>query len=312
MSKVSFFNAQGLNGKDKEIQNFLDEQENDICFIVETWLSPEASAILRAPFLNITKPRIINVRPQGGILGYCRNSSIEHHIRVISQTEDYAFMMIADQLFGVGYFPPSANFKILENFFETAQLLCEAEDVSCILIGDFNARMGGFSRDSSTNTRGRQLMELVQKYPFILQKPVVGKYTTRTHNGQGITDLVFTNEVDIQDYTVHENKSLGGSDHRPITFTIPNLVLTEKFFKRWHVRKLAKFETQNKYIIELGRNKENINAELYEISDQRTSSAELAWEVVKKWIEDAAMKSCGLFTYNSKETNKNFWTDELC
>lgn len=303
-----FFNANGLLGKADEISRFVKENDVDFCFIVETWLSPNSSTIIKNPFINIINYRENYIeggrRAQGGILGFCE-FTLQQHVRVIEQTTNYCFIKIGEIIFGVGYFSPTLDYLVLEEFMDKAEEYSTNNNQQCVLLGDFNARMRHRTGDSKTNARGIQFSSLLDDSPFNIILPSEGKYTSVTKEGRGITDLVLTSDTEISNLIIHETESLGGSDHRPLTFSIITSNLEKREFQRWNIRKFATDKVKEKYMETILGSHIGIINRLNE-----TNNVEDAWYIFKQWIEAAADKTCGRFKYSS-EANKRFWTKKL-
>ena len=78
---------------------------------------------------------------------------------------------------------------------KTFELVEDAQDL--IIVGDLNARMGAFTGDSATNPRGNWFLDKLQEYNLNRVDPIEGKWTTFSAMGRGITDLVFTNHMEL-------------------------------------------------------------------------------------------------------------------
>lgn len=309
MSKYMFFNTNGLMGKADEILYFVKEHDVDFCFIVETWLTPNSSTIIKNPFINITNYTETLIqggrRAQGGILGFCK-PTLQQHVLILEQTTNYCFVKIGEVVFGIGYFPPSLEFILLEEFIDKAETYAIENDQKCILVGDFNARMANRTGDTTTNPRGNELDNLLNDSTFDILAPSSGKFTTSSfHGGRGITDLVLHSDINVGNLTIHEENSLGGSDHRPLVFELSNGTLEDREFQRWNIRSFLKDGMKDKYEAKLVS---KINRLLIDI--ETPESINLVWEKVVAWIEEAAQSSIGRFKYSS-EANKKFWNTAL-
>jgi len=131
------------------------------------------------------------------------------------------------------YFPPSIQERtLLDRFFNDAELLSNEFALPIILLGDFNTRMGASTGDTRINPRGLIFQQIIDELPLTIHEPVEGRFTTMVKGVCGVIDLVISNELEIQQLTIHEN---GGSDHRPITFTYNDDLEPSKNFERWDV-----------------------------------------------------------------------------
>ena len=120
------------------------------------------------------------------------------------------------------------------------------EGCKCIIAGDLNARSKELTGDHHTNARGKLLETVLESSDFQVQQPTKGKWTSFTHNGMGVPDLVLAN-FQIHDLVVHEQDACGGSDHRPLTFTVPDTRPKTKLVERWNICRLTKLGVIEKY-----------------------------------------------------------------
>src|SRR5205807_452322 len=102
-----------------------------------------------------------------------------------------------------------------------------------------------------------------------------------------ITDLVMTNGIQPEELTVHEDLSLGGSDHRPLTFSIGAAIHSGWQFVRWNIRKLIA-QYQHHLASTLSSLLQSMAA---------TNVINAKWGLFKQWIEAAALRSCGKLSY---------------
>jgi hypothetical protein len=207
------------------------------------------------------------------------------------------------------------------SFFEKAGEFSQDFTEPILLLGDLNARCGAFTGDHSFTPQGRWLMEKLEQIPVYIVPPNQGKYTTLSGGGRGITDHVLTNDVPVSEYIVHEDESLGGSDHRPLTFVVPDPAdFQKKAFERWNVRKLADPEIKERFTTSLNRSCGRTRTRIIELAgeiqdqeiphDRKQEVIDTMWSEIKDWYSQAATDSCGRFTFKSY-VRKDFWTDEL-
>lgn len=306
--RIALFNAQGLSGKDGEILEFSHSQHIDVFCIVETWLSPLKTTVIRNPCVNLTQEttRLITGgrRSPGGILVFTA-PNYQGHARVAftDPTNHFVILKISDLFLAVGYFPPSLQDAAVIAAIET--VLEFAGGIDCIFMGDFNARMGAFSGDRIMTTRGRQLFNFLAESPITFWKPEVGRFTSYGNGGAGVTDLVLTSGIRPLELTIHEGNSLGGSDHRPLTFSVNTRAPPPRAFERWNVRKLADPEVQERYRLLLEAAWPEYMARMI-----GTEGIDDCWKCIKDWIAQAALGSCGRLSYRSS-ANAAFWTPEL-
>jgi hypothetical protein len=327
MPKFLVFNANGLHGKADAIYDFAHTQDVDICFIMETWLSAEHSSVIYRPFMNLLGPQVTNEnggrRAQGGVLGFCRPEYNDAIREIYKHPQGhYAILAICGTIVAAGYFPPSMCDEEFLDFFDKAGEFCQEYTESILLVGDFNARLGRFLRDHQTNSRGRALLRKLEELPLHIIEPTQGRYTTMKNGGKGITDLVMTNDIPVANLIIHEDESLGGSDHRPLTFATPDPQdFQKKAFERWNVRKLAYLDVREQYLAALASTREQTRSELVRLSqdlaapdlipqERKQEVIDAMWTTIKDWYSGAAMASCGRFTFKSY-VRRDFWTEAL-
>lgn len=307
--RMAVFNANGLSGKDPEILDFSYSQGIDVFCIVETWLTPLKTTVIRNPCLNLTHENneilVGGRRGKGGVLVFT-SPDYTNSTRVVyaDPANHFAVLKVADLLLGVGYFPPSLDDAVV--FAAIDKVLEVADGQDCILMGDFNARMGQFSGDTAVNTRGTRFINYLAESAISLWRSEEGRFTSiSSHGGRGVTELVLSNGIEPIEIKVHEENSLGGSDHRPVTFTINTAAARPRAFERWNVRKLADRAVQLAYTTYLRDSLEQALARMRSVE-----GIDNWWKVLKDWIEAAATASCGRLLYRST-ANAAFWTPEL-
>lgn len=311
--RVGWFNANGIKAKDIFINNFINEQDIDIFFILETWLGPNNSSIFNdsCTFINITNnskaTRIINGgrRFPGGILGIAK-PSISKNIQIIQQQETHCTMVISNIRLCAIYLPPSANPEVLNKIFESLRTDADAYH-STLLFGDINGRLGELTGDTLLNVRGRQLSDLIEQDNFVVELPSNGKWTSQTPTGKGIPDVLLSNNPGFPtNYRVWEDESLGGSDHRPCVFEIASdahLAQPAKTFERWNIKKFDSPGIRASY-------QEKLEKEL--TGKNMIANPETAWNQIRKGIEDAASLSIGRLKFNNRiALRADVWDDQL-
>ena len=183
-------------------------------------------------------------------------------MRVLYEDKDqcYLALLVNDIILLAAYIAPSRADAKLQEILAKAEELSDGFQKQIIVFGDLNARLGEATGDSAINPRGRLLLEELVDSQLSIQKPISGKWTSFNRGGCGIPDIVLAN-FDVESVTVHELESLGGSDHRPITFKIPDRVDPDagtKHFTRWNIRKLSRLDQQQKYKDQLAVNVDTI------------------------------------------------------
>ncbi|KAG1144860.1 hypothetical protein G6F37_005919 [Rhizopus arrhizus] len=161
--------------------------------------------------------------------------------------------IIADTLVHCVYLPPSLNNQVVSQVLDS--LPRTAPDVKyTILCGDFNARMGSYTGDSSTNPRGNMIYGWLQEHNFILwnQRLAYGKPTFITHQGSSIIDFFMSDtELCNPSLTIWEDLSLD-SAHKMISFSFHPSILPEIHSQQpritWRLTKLQEAKTRDQYI----------------------------------------------------------------
>ena len=239
--KIQIFNANGIAGKAEEIQRFAKAQHTDVLATFETWLSPTASTPITPVITNLTqaKHEIINggKRHYGGILVNAMNTPYQAASRPVRTALDgnAAVVEVNGATFIFAYLSPSYKpDSCMQDLLELADSLVNAGANKCIIAGDLNARSERLTSDHSTNDRGRKLEAALEGSTFWVQQPTNGKWTSFNGGGHGIPDLVLAN-FHIRDLEVHERETCGGSDHRPLTFSVPDQPPKSKLVERWNI-----------------------------------------------------------------------------
>jgi hypothetical protein len=313
---VHFINIQGLQNNAENINYFNKKRNTDITICLETWLSPTSTIPFRNTISNHLTVNTQDIaggrRHSGGILTFAKDSYTRQLVRVVYEDPQSRFvaMQIGDVTLICCYLAPSRNNDELEVILNKASELTNNFGSRCIICGDLNARLGAQSGDHASNARGNLLLEMLENRDLELQLPAQGKWTCFSSGGCSIPDLVLSN-FQVSTLTVHENSIF--SDHRPTTFEFePDYGDSiGKDFRRWNVRKLIEEEVQKKYQ-HLLRNSLDIPLEALEQGNNNPSQAniDLAWQGIKRWIEEAASKSVGMMVISDR-IPEDYWTDDL-
>ncbi|KAJ3338415.1 hypothetical protein HDU83_008171, partial [Entophlyctis luteolus] len=221
----------------------------------------------------------------------------------------------------VAYIPPSAPDGIVDDVIQQASTLSNGFELRCIIVGDLNARIGDATGDTATNTRGTVLLQALATTPLRVQKPTTGKWTSFSNGGHGIPDIVLAN-FPVSNFVVHESESLGGSDHRPLTFDVPTEPLPPKTFERWNIRRLARATTQEQYRSHLEDTEAAIATSLAGLPHNTPAvgpahenaamqqAIDDAWQTILQWINNAAAATIGKFEMTDRIPTE-FWTEAL-
>ena len=311
--KVGLFNANGLAGKLDLIDEFINKNGLDLCCILETHFREAVTHRgMGRPFINLIKPDLRDItggrRAIGGVAIYSKDGQpVAHRVIHTDPSANFIIISIQNMILGLGYFPPTPDSmdQTFQEYCTRMSLLCQ--DCPGIMLGDFNTRMGARVGDSTINTRGRSFGKwLDETVHAIREEPVAGCFTTYANGGRGVTDHVVTFNTSINQLVVHERESLGGSDHRPLTFSWGDEPLDTPEFTRWNVRAFTDVDVRDAYVESL---EENYDYVLGAMNDADMSVND-KWEVIKNWITVAAEGSCGRGRYK-RVVNADFMTPEL-
>lgn len=320
---VHFSNINGLSGKVEEIQRFNNTNNIKLNILVETWLAPNASVPFRPYINNITTTNNDfsargGRRNSGGILIYSPFNAFSPPNCLLFSDPDGCFsvLKIGEIILLAAYISPSQPDSKLDDLLSKAEHFSDGFSKLCIIIGDLNARMHHDTGDSTDNTRGKKLRQDLLNTPLLIQLPQHGKWTTWSGTGCGITDIVLAN-FDIPTLIVHEEESLGGSDHRPLTLELPinSNSTINKEFHRINIRKLENKEDRTAYSeLLLGSYEETLSTiNWYKEQSSLLTPQTLvdrAWNTIKSWISSAAYYSLGNIVIKDHIAT-DFWSTDL-
>lgn len=316
---VSLFNANGLSGKHDRVSRFQQDNNIDLMLITETHFTPNTSTGNAIFSATKTSSAILGGRQaKGGLAGYLlhKHDPAEIAHRVMDRDSNYTILEWRGVVLGLGYFPPDSRDMDARMFELIEQTLAIAAGGPCVILGDFNARMGAISGDHAVNRRGRALSAFLdQSADLSIQIPEKGTYTSfggSTGTGCGVTDIVLCGGgLEVSDFVVHEDNTLGGSDHRPLVFKVPtgNIPPNDgRRFERYNVRKFIEGDNVRIYQDALDAQVDEVVALVEGVG----ASIDECWEKVKGWIDLAMRGSCGMFRFSrAPRFNADFFTLEL-
>jgi hypothetical protein len=314
-----FFNARSITHKTQEINLFTSTHKIDLAIIAETRLKENQDSPFHNTLVNISAKKHL-----GGILAFSPSGKLKNATPIISD-KNWQIIGFEDLIIGFGYFAPSEPFSDIEYFFETLESVSEFWAKDSIIFGDFNARHSLSTGDHGNNSRGFKFFELIAKYPIQLEKSSNGIYTTKTTNGQGITDLLFSasgNKYSVTDFKIHKD-NLNGSDHWPLTWSLDFEL--KSISPGWNFKLLrSSAEKKIEYEGELQKNYleivEEVEVKLMEILIQRQNNSACVfetqqkivnnlWEKISQWLELGLKKSVGKI--KPFDVSDIFWTPDL-
>lgn len=292
------FNCHGLKGKETEIANFICDKQIDFSILVETWheRSPQTTG-------GILSKYIIEQVNFKSLTGYRRGVMIIAHPQLTQQfimikkntQKQYIIMKYENTVIVAIYNAPDTR---TSDFIATMEeIRLEVSEHPFIIIGDFNARIMHNQLDTQYNEMGRSLESWTELTGIQVSLPVEGRFTyysySAANQSKSVLDLVLTHQVPIEYHKVHDHESLGGSDHRPITFNIPSEHRKKRFF-RWNLKKFINLDIRAKY-------SEKTEASLHGLISvyNNEQNIDVCWKFTKKWINRAAQQNCGRIEYNN-------------
>lgn len=239
--KIAVWNADALNTKRYELEEFISRNQIDIIAVNETQLTPGCSMNL----LNFTTYRADRLNNEGGGTAIFIKNNIDHSDlgrEILIQLEANSIIVnLANQtklkLTSV-YGPPgyALETKDLDTIFNT--------DIPTLAIGDFNAKNRVWN-STKNNNRGNKLLKYITKENLIVYSPDQPTFYHRNNYPPDWLDIAITNSSNIVDITALDELS---SDHVPV---IMNLDISSKVYQQ-NTRKiidwdLYKTEIEEKY-----------------------------------------------------------------
>ena len=334
--RFGFCNMNGLVNKANAVSHFFKSEKLDIFFMVETWLTTGDNVRLRhgTIFMNMCqtveeKDQQIRVGRSGEGIMILARSEVRPLIKVIKrcETKRWVLLKVEEYFIVCAYFSPTVNVSEITDMLD---YVCTHEDVDLerlLFVGDFNARMGvQLTGDSRTNGRYTFFRDNVLKgYHLRLVRPAVGKWTNVSASGKGITDLLLRYASDssyvVSDLTVHETNSLDGSDHRPMSWSVPiHREYIMPTIERWNIGRLRiplyaqKFsDVLHDTFTYTSQNMTSLSQRFDSPCDDETIQVTInaMYEVFTNWIDFACSVSIGKAYFDVGETCPEFNNDKV-
>ncbi|KAG1320854.1 hypothetical protein G6F62_011120 [Rhizopus arrhizus] len=229
---ITLCNATGL--AKEAVSPVLHLAQPSSVLITETWLLPPNKYPTHWKLFHTYGIKIQPLATKGkqGI-SLLINPTCPYHVHHLPNGDMSIFQyklsfIIADTLVHCVYLPLSLENQVVSQVLDS--LPRTAPDVKhIILCGDFNARMGSYTGDSSTNPRGNMIYRWLQEHNFILwnQRLAYGKPTFIAHQGSSIIDFFMSDtELCNPSLTTWEDLSLD-SAHKMISFSFHPSILPE-------------------------------------------------------------------------------------
>jgi hypothetical protein len=326
MMELNFgtLNLNGSRGKLDRLAQRMKELRLGFCFLSETWIGPE-SAIPNNIVFHKGHERVRKTGHYPYGIGVIHNSDLisEEEFNLIKLTPFYlCFEIKGIRVIGC-YIPPEREKEWMKEYLTEIEELTH-EEKKTILIGDFNARHKEFG-DHSSNQYGNILKEWIKKIDFNRSEPIKGKWTIIRNNGKerSIVDHMFKNFDENIEMKVHEEESLGGSDHKLVSGRIRIKVETRgkeeekkgSLIKRWNrwrmnepeIKEICKIYGNGK-LIEWAKEIDQI-IQVKEISTEE--KVEKLEKKIRENMEEILKKFIGESKRRKKEWGRNFMTRDL-
>ncbi|KAG1225571.1 hypothetical protein G6F63_008289 [Rhizopus arrhizus] len=323
---ITLFSATGL--AKQAISPILHlAQSSSVLLITETWLLPPNKYRTHWKQFHTygIKTQPLATKGHQGI-SLLINPICPYHVHHLpndnTSVSQYKLSFIsADTLVHCVYLPPSLNNQVVNQVLDS--LPRTAPNVKyTILCGDFNARMGSYIGDSSTNPRDNMIYRWLQENSFILwnQRLAYGKPTFKAHQGSSIIDFFMSDtELCNPSLTIWKYLSLD-SAHKMISFSFHPSILPEVHSQQpritWRLTKLQEAKTRNQYIQSFQNAANNISISI-ENNNLQPQDQQSARDFIVKLNDDICQaiymsldSICGRICQQT-DPLKDFWTAEM-
>jgi hypothetical protein len=234
-----------------------------------------------------------------GIMIVARNKQLAEATMNLHEEKGLTAILLNQLVIACIYSPPSEQDHNILKLISKATEIANGREL--IVLGDYNARLGVFNGDHYINSRGRLLLDFLQDSDLIYQHPHYGRYTSFSGSGRGIPDHIISSTDAISNIHIRETNSMGGSDHRLITFDLEIAIVNEsREFTRPRIRQLHKVHKQKALQQKLTMEFANLNWD---------KDIESLWYEIKSTIDTSLKQTVGILEYKSR--SKTFYTSEL-
>lgn len=209
-----FWNANSLQNKLTEFQNYLMESEIDVALISETHF--KSNKVIKIPNYNVYRRDRDNNR--GGGVAIFVKQNIHHHLLPNADSnriEVIGIEIITTEgkvnLFSI-YIPPGDDL-----IFEELDKIFIDNTSPCIVAGDFNAK-NTIWKCNLTNLRGKKLLDYTDQRKFTVVAPDEPTHLHSANNTKDILDIALIRNIKWQIELNVEIKL--SSDHLPVLMNI--------------------------------------------------------------------------------------------
>ena len=321
---ISLFNATGLPRQ--AISPLLKLAESSsVLLITETWLlSPNKYPTSWQQFHTYGQP-IQSVKNRGSLgIALLVNPSCPFSVQYIpprhSLLAKYTLsFVISKHLVHCLYLPPSLSHTEISNTLDLLPMDL-TNITSTIICGDFNARLGHITGDTSHTHRGRILYDWIKSHGMIIwnERLAYGSPTYMTFNGSSIIDyFISTTELPCPQLLIRDDLSLD-SYHKfmILSFQVVAPSLRTNASKRilWHLNKLKDKQLRSQYLEYFSHLTKDLIPTDASSFDNRSSAATYI-EQLNQALCQAIYQSldliCGRHTRRPDVFQQQFWTREL-
>lgn len=330
---IAAINCRGVKGRLDKINDFLRRERGvNVMVLSETWLREgEAQPSFEGCEVVVDERGVVSEgasRASGGLLVLAR---LGVQVKVHHSSREMAVLSVGEVRVIGCYFRPyhseenktgSVKDKVFREHWETLEGEVALHE-NTVIVGDFNAH--GLQDDTVNYPRGgflkKRIGQVVERVT-----PKEGKWTTfNLQGGKGINDHVFValgNPMEV-DVVVHEKESLGGSDHRLLTVTVPldKPMEIPIVTRRWNLKGIEKAKEKIQEELIKGNPRQEIQHLVEQVEgwnqggdniphSDRVAVIDSAWQSIKLWLEESVEKHV-----KRKEVNissrKDFLTPEM-
>ena len=310
---IAAINCRGVKGRVDKINEFLRmERGVSVMVLSETWLREgEAAPRFEGSEIVVDERGVVSEgasRASGGLLVLAR---LGVQVKVHRSSREMAVLSVGEVRVIGCYFSPYTSSKnekgrVKDRVFREHWETLEGEiatNPDTVIVGDFNAH--GLQDDLVNYPRGgfvkKQMGKVIERVV-----PREGKWTTfNLQGGKGINDHVFValgNPMEV-DVVVHEKESLGGSDHRLLTVTVPlvNPMEVTEGILRWDLKAVDRMKERIHEELINSNPSHDIQALVTKVNGwarggrncslaERVAVIDEGWTKLQNWLQGAILK----------------------
>lgn len=230
---IGTWNSGGLSGKDIDLLEVSKREKIDCIFVCETWAKPGSRPpndhfVHWSPYPS----RAGNTGRYPYGVGLMMVAEIpKERVKIAEGKQGLSvWWSIDDTLFGGVYLPPNMDTEECKVILTPPERL--ANQTRCVLMGDFNMRLGEISGDHHITERATTLVTWLMERGFVYRMDELGRPTFEAYE-QGyrssIVDHIWSNlgEDFHEETRVLSETDIGGSDHRLVMSRIVHSVIRE-------------------------------------------------------------------------------------